>query len=262
MGRASQVALVVKSPAANAGDARDLEKEMLTHSRILAWKIPWTEDPGRLQSMGSQRVGHNWAEQYTFSRAHHVFGMYTIHFSIRKIHCANVSDIWFFARSSTFREPWKWAQVIRVQVKFVGWGEGEWMDSWVLPKKATPLLPVQAAPHPTNLNGRGQPLARLFHSVFRKPSPVLRVRGSCWSLLCCIFTSEGGIELGATEAQTSPSWWRCQTRLQSRKHPDPATQEFTLQQQSRKRKTFCACRSPWLQYYNSLKHCNFFSRWK
>ena len=38
-----------------------LEKEMTTHSRILAWKIPWTEEPGRLQSMGLQRVGHNWA---------------------------------------------------------------------------------------------------------------------------------------------------------------------------------------------------------
>ena len=38
-----------------------LEKEMATHSKILAWKIPWMEDPGRLQSMGSQRVGHNWA---------------------------------------------------------------------------------------------------------------------------------------------------------------------------------------------------------
>ena len=38
-----------------------LEKEMATHSSILAWKIPWTEDPGRLQSMGSQRVGHDWA---------------------------------------------------------------------------------------------------------------------------------------------------------------------------------------------------------
>ena len=38
-----------------------LEKEMPTHSRTLAWKIPWTEEPGRLQSMGSQRVGHNWA---------------------------------------------------------------------------------------------------------------------------------------------------------------------------------------------------------
>jgi len=33
-------------------------EEMATHSRILAWKIPWTEEPGGLQSMGSQRVGH------------------------------------------------------------------------------------------------------------------------------------------------------------------------------------------------------------
>ena len=37
-----------------------LEKEIATHSNTLAWKIPWTEKPGRLQSMGSQRVGHNW----------------------------------------------------------------------------------------------------------------------------------------------------------------------------------------------------------
>ena len=36
-----------------------LEKEMATHSSILAWKISWTEEPGGLQSMGSQRVGHN-----------------------------------------------------------------------------------------------------------------------------------------------------------------------------------------------------------
>ena len=35
-----------------------LEKAMATHSSTLAWKIPWTEEPGRLQSMGSQRVGH------------------------------------------------------------------------------------------------------------------------------------------------------------------------------------------------------------
>ena len=38
-----------------------LEKEMATHSSILAWKIPWTVEPGRLQSMGSQRVGQDWA---------------------------------------------------------------------------------------------------------------------------------------------------------------------------------------------------------
>ena len=36
-----------------------LEKEMAPHSSILAWKIPWTEEPGGLQSMGSQRVGHD-----------------------------------------------------------------------------------------------------------------------------------------------------------------------------------------------------------
>ena len=36
-----------------------LEKEMAAHSSILAWRIPWTEDPDRLQSIGSQRVGHN-----------------------------------------------------------------------------------------------------------------------------------------------------------------------------------------------------------
>ena len=36
-----------------------VEKEMSTHSSILAWKIPWTEEPGRLPSMGSQRVGHD-----------------------------------------------------------------------------------------------------------------------------------------------------------------------------------------------------------
>ena len=36
-----------------------LEKETATHSSILAWKIPWTEEPGRQQSMGSQRVGHD-----------------------------------------------------------------------------------------------------------------------------------------------------------------------------------------------------------
>ena len=36
-----------------------LEKEMATHSSILAWKIPWMEEPGRLHSMGSQRVGHD-----------------------------------------------------------------------------------------------------------------------------------------------------------------------------------------------------------
>ena len=41
------------------GQEDPLEKEMATHSSTLAWKIPWTEKPGRLQSMGSQRVAHD-----------------------------------------------------------------------------------------------------------------------------------------------------------------------------------------------------------
>ena len=56
----------VKASAWNAGDPGSilgqedpLEKEMSTHSSTLAWRIPWREEPGRLQSMGSQRVGHD-----------------------------------------------------------------------------------------------------------------------------------------------------------------------------------------------------------
>ena len=41
------------------GQEDPLEKEMATHSSTLVWKIPWTEEPGRLQSIGSQRLGHN-----------------------------------------------------------------------------------------------------------------------------------------------------------------------------------------------------------
>ena len=41
------------------GQEDPLEKEIAIHSSTIAWKIPWTEEPGRLQSMGSQRVGHD-----------------------------------------------------------------------------------------------------------------------------------------------------------------------------------------------------------
>ena len=67
-----QAAKVVKNPPTNAGDTRDqgtrvqslgwedpLEKGMTTHSSMLAWRIAWTEEPGGLQSIGLQRVGHD-----------------------------------------------------------------------------------------------------------------------------------------------------------------------------------------------------------
>ena len=43
-----------------------MEKAMAPHSSTLAWKIPWMEEPGRLQSMGSLTVGHDWATSFTF----------------------------------------------------------------------------------------------------------------------------------------------------------------------------------------------------
>jgi len=49
----------VGNPVRSLGQEDPLEKEMATHSSTLAWKITWTEEPGRLQSMGSQRVGHD-----------------------------------------------------------------------------------------------------------------------------------------------------------------------------------------------------------
>ena len=56
----------------NAGDlgliprlGRSPWKEIATHARILAWRIPWTEEPGGLQSAGSQRVGHDWVTKHS-----------------------------------------------------------------------------------------------------------------------------------------------------------------------------------------------------
>ena len=48
-----------ETPVRSLGREDPLEKEMAIHSSTIAWKIPWTEEPGRLQSMGSQRVRHN-----------------------------------------------------------------------------------------------------------------------------------------------------------------------------------------------------------
>ena len=66
-------AAMVQNPLASAGDARDVGlipglgrspgEGNGNHSSILAWKIPWTEEPGGLQSTGSQRVGHDWATE-------------------------------------------------------------------------------------------------------------------------------------------------------------------------------------------------------
>ena len=69
--RASQVARVGKQEmqemqVQSLGREDPLEEEMATHSSILAWKIPWTEEPGGLQSTGSQRVRYDGATKHTY----------------------------------------------------------------------------------------------------------------------------------------------------------------------------------------------------
>ena len=52
-----------------------LEEGMTSHSSILAWEIPWTEEPGGLQTMGSQRIGHDWAIKHSMA---HVIILYKL----------------------------------------------------------------------------------------------------------------------------------------------------------------------------------------
>ena len=62
---------------------------MAIHSRTIAWKIPWTEEPGRLQAMGSQRVGHDWATSPT---------------SKIQLECLNRLYMWLFSQTILWRK--------------------------------------------------------------------------------------------------------------------------------------------------------------
>ena len=71
-----------------------LEQEMATHSSTLAWKIPWTEEPGRLQSMGSQRVGHNWVT---------LLCECTVCFSLVRSAFRKIREEWWLSGKGSFR---------------------------------------------------------------------------------------------------------------------------------------------------------------
>ena len=80
---------MVKNPPANVGDVGlipglggSTRKGNATHSRIFAWKISRTEEPGRLQSTGSQRVGHDWASEQFYSMVRKRQGMFRLCFGV------------------------------------------------------------------------------------------------------------------------------------------------------------------------------------
>ena len=68
-----------------------LEKEMAIHSSTIAWKIPWTDEPGRIQSMGSQRVRHDWATSLSLSN------ICSVQFSFVTQSCPTLCDPWIAA---------------------------------------------------------------------------------------------------------------------------------------------------------------------
>ena len=102
-----------------------LEKEMATHSSPLAWRIPWTEEPGGLQSTGSQRVGHDWVTSLTHSasvvsafaigKVHGKTPFYirnscTVHFGILRGARLHVLDAWYDHSFFQFPDSESWQQ--------------------------------------------------------------------------------------------------------------------------------------------------------
>ena len=74
-----------------------LEKEMATHSSVLAWRIPWTEKPGRLQSMGSHRVGHDWSDLAAAAATKVLFPKLVLKFKSHQVfHLTRLLSIWCF----------------------------------------------------------------------------------------------------------------------------------------------------------------------
>ena len=65
-----------ETPVRSSGGEDLLEKEMETQSSILAWKIPWTEESLRLQSMGSQRVRHDWVTSFSLISLTNIFKLF------------------------------------------------------------------------------------------------------------------------------------------------------------------------------------------
>ena len=82
-----------------------VEKEMATHSSTLTWKLPWMEEPGRLQSVGLQRVRHDWATKLNSSILHRCFTVYGLP------GCSVMSD--------SFSTPWTLAHEAPLSIGFL-----------------------------------------------------------------------------------------------------------------------------------------------
>ena len=129
-----------KTQVQSLGQEDPLEKGMATHSSILAWRIPWTEEPGGRQSMMSQRVGHDWVTNTWGTRVPHGTGK---ELAISSIPILFLSSLWNppqlgFAWS--YRGP-KWQSHCWIQAPLLS-TQGIWHACSVLPCCSIPRLPT------------------------------------------------------------------------------------------------------------------------
>ena len=114
-----------------------LKESMATHSSILAWIIPWTEEPVGLLSIGSQRVRHDWND---WTRTHLVTKM-KISFVFKKV-VSFLFHFFFFQLTATE----VWTQFISTKVPLIYLWQGEWMNSHCYHQFWEQPSPIQGSP--------------------------------------------------------------------------------------------------------------------
>ena len=133
-----------------------LEEGMATHSSILAWRIPWTEEPGGLQSKGSQRVGHDWATQRSTAPLSSYNKRVPLHFSgLQAVPCCIVT--WLGLVVQTSGKPWFPLGIGTMQIprsacaqqawnlmEEVAWNPGGVYPCWGKPCAWEKVLPLAA----------------------------------------------------------------------------------------------------------------------
>ena len=130
---------ILKTRVRSLGREDPLEKGMATHSSILAWRIPWTEDPDRLQSMRSQRLGHDWATNTFFQEGERGWQR------MRWLDGITISmDMNLVERQEMVRDRQAWPatvhEVANSQTQLSNWTTTEWTFTYAgLQSQAQPL---------------------------------------------------------------------------------------------------------------------------
>ena len=123
------------------GQEAPLEEEMATHCSMLAWKIPWTEEPGRLQSMRSQRIRHDWAHMHLCVHAHVYTHVHAIIYTHTFVHKPRYKLVRGHSPQKQFPEIGKSQDLICFGICYshveISLSKGKHKDSWVTEQTAS-----------------------------------------------------------------------------------------------------------------------------